>query len=184
MKQQNSDLSALYDGELDAHESRAVVSAVLRSAEARSDWQAYALIGDHLRQEGHASGDLTAAVMARLREEPVVLAPQSLKLTSQRHPLWALAASVAGVAVVGWLALAGTPGDESRMASVSPASTMTLVASRSSVPAMATPAENTVARRDMQEYLLAHHTQAATFRFGDSVDHVRSVAMTGPANRP
>jgi hypothetical protein len=39
-------------------------------------------------------------------------------------------------------------------------------------------------RSDMSEYLLAHHTQSATFRLGDNAGHVRTVTMTGGPARP
>jgi sigma-E factor negative regulatory protein RseA len=186
MKPQDSELSALYDGELETHESRAALDAALRNPSATADWHAYAMIGDHLRQQdGWPACDMTAAVMARLQSEPVVLAPANLQLRSQRHPVWALAASVAGVGVVGWLAFVGAPGNESRsVATVSPASTLALVSQPKDAVLAARNVETASARRDMQEYLLAHHTQAATFRLGDSTEHVRSVAMTGLAARP
>lgn len=182
MKLQDSELSALYDGELEPHEGRAALATALRSSEACADWHAYALIGDCLRDEGRTT-DIAAAVMARLQEEPVVLAPNTLKLDNRRHPLWALAASVAGVGVVGWLAFTGVP-SEIQVASVSPASTIVLATHQSVAPVKPMSSETLGSRRDMQEYLLAHHAQAASFRLGDNVDHVRSVAMTDTAQRP
>lgn len=178
----NADLSALYDGELERHECGTVIESAMRDSAARTAWQTYALIGDHLRQRGMGSADMTAAVMARLQEEPVVLAPRNLKLNNQRHPLWALAASVAGVAVVGWLALADASHSENRLATVSSAPTFTQTAQTIGVPASS--ADASAARRDMHEYLIAHHTQAATFRLGDSTEQVRPMAIGSKLNRP
>jgi negative regulator of sigma E activity len=125
MKSQLSELSALYDGELEPHELSPVIKAAVRDDELRSAWLAYGLIGDELRGESTAGAGMTAAVMAKLRAEPVVLAPNRLRV-SRSHPVLALAASVAGVAVVAWLSLAGNPRltpVEGQLATVSPAPT-------------------------------------------------------------
>jgi sigma-E factor negative regulatory protein RseA len=192
MKSQLSEVSALLDGELEPHEQRPVLKAVVRDQELREAWQAYALIGDQLRQECPYAADLTARVMARIGEEPVVLAPRSLPLASRQRPLLALAASVAGVTMVGWLALAGNPGApqaENRFAAVSPAPTFARASNTGSASVLIAPVGRTApvaapARGDMSEYLLAHHTQASTFRLGDNTEHVRTVSMTGRSVHP
>jgi negative regulator of sigma E activity len=125
MKSQLSELSALYDGELEPHELSPIIKAAARDDELRSAWLAYGLIGDGLRGESTASADMTASVMAKLRAEPVVLAPNRLP-ASRSHPMLALAASVAGVAVVAWLSLAGNPqmvSTAGQLATVAPAPT-------------------------------------------------------------
>jgi sigma-E factor negative regulatory protein RseA len=187
MKSQLAELSALLDGELDPHELRPALNAVVGDADLCTVWDSYVLIGDQLRNEPIATPDLTANVMAKLREEPVVLAPRNLLLTRHNHPLLALAASVAGVVVVGWLAWAGNVAPvpaENRLAAVSPAPTFT----RSSAPKLAqvpTVAEvNEPASGDMSEYLLAHQTQASAFRLGDNTHSIRTVSMSGSATRP
>ena len=76
-------LSALLDGEL---ESGAVAQACVQwrdSADSRSTWHAYGLIGDVLRSDdlaGDAARDagFLGAMRTRLASEPVVLAPQPL----------------------------------------------------------------------------------------------------------
>lgn len=167
-------LSALFDDEAEDVESAAIVKAVAREPELRESWQLYAMIGDQLRGDAGATPDMTSRVMDRLRAEPVVLSPRRLGGTRQ-HPALALAASLAGVAVVGWLALADSPGalPVGEVAAVAPA------------PTLAQPATAQVlAHGDMSEYLLAHHTQAASFRLGDSTEHVRTVSMPAGAARP
>lgn len=182
------ELSALFDGELEPHEVRPFLGRAVADPAMREDWQAYALIGEQLRREYRGEPDLTAGVMARLREEPVVLAPRSVSWQPRHHPLFALAASLAGVAVVGWLALADTSatnGFAGGLAAVSPAPTIVRLAD---VPqkqqAAAVPAEHAPLRAEINEYLLAHHTQAASFRLGDSADNIRTVTATGRTNRP
>jgi len=171
---QLAELSALLDGELEPHELRPTLRAAVRGPELRENWQAYVLIGDQLRQERTLGRDLTAGVMAKIRAEPVVLAPRNLQLAWRRRPLLALAASAAGVVVVGWLALADNAQfspPENRLAAVA-----------SAVPPA--PTFEAAQRGDMSEYLLAHHTQSATFRLGDNAGHVRTVSMTGGPARP
>lgn len=190
MNMQGSELSALLDGELESHELSQTMRAVVHDRGLRESWQSYALIGDQLRNEYVGGRDLTASVMARIHAEPVVLAPRNLQAAKGHHPFLALAASVAGVAVVGWLALAGvnprSPLSESRLAvatdAVPPAPTVLAGATAQSV----TPAQLavTAARGDMSEYLLAHHTQSATFRLGNNAGHARTVNLTGSPARP
>lgn len=126
MEQQRAKLSALIDDELERHDSSSILKSALHDESLRKDWQVYALIGDRLRGETLVAGDLVGDVMARLREEPVVLAPRKQLSRQSQHPLLALAASVAGIAVVAWLALSNNPTAlqaESRFAAVSPAPT-------------------------------------------------------------
>jgi sigma-E factor negative regulatory protein RseA len=191
MKQdRSSEISALFDGELEEHEVRAAIKASVRD---QDGWRMYALISDGLRGDCPNAPDLTAGVMSRLREEPVVLAPRVLGSRTHHHPLLALAASVAGVAVVGWLALAGNPqapvsGENmaaSKPATVASAVTpgLTFVAVRES-PAGGTlrPNEKHPVQADLSEYLLAHHAQSPTSHLHDSTQQIRTVAMT--AARP
>lgn len=206
MKSQLPELSALLDGELDPHEVRPAVKAATRESELRENWRAYVLIGDQLRQESTGTRDLTACVMAKIRTEPVVLAPRKLQPTGRHHPGLALAASVAGVAVVGWLAMAGNPQlspTESRLAAVTgsaaailPAPTIAAAMTPGNAPeqtlgrmvedngAQSQSLATTTARSDMSEYLLAHHTQSSTFHLGNNASHVRTVTMTGRPARP
>lgn len=190
--QRSSEISALFDGELEEHEVRAAVKSAFDD---NAHWQVYALIGDGLRGDCPDAPDMTARVMSRIREEPVVLAPRHLQPARRRHhPLLALAASVAGVTVVGWLALTGNaqfPASENRLAAVqvnpveaagavlraptfvkAPDNVARLQPRVSeSIPAQGMPG-------DMNEYLLAHHAQAATARLGDSTKQVRTVALS------
>ncbi|MCX8085408.1 MAG: sigma-E factor negative regulatory protein [Rhodocyclaceae bacterium] len=192
---QRTELSELFDGELDAERARAFIGIVARDEELRRDWEIYACLGDHLRDERLPETNLVAAVMARLKEEPVVLAPRPLRPQERQHPFLALAASVAGIAVVGWLALSGRP------EAVLPAPTFSgqlAAAGKSTMPAaanrarLATPEASAVAahgeaaalRGEIRELLLAHQMQASSFRLGDSTEHVRTVAATGRAGAP
>lgn len=168
--------SALYDGELESHE---IDRAIRESLNERTRWETYALIGDALRGSSIHPPDLTTSVMARLYEEPVVLAPRNLKPQSRQHPLLALAASVAGVTVVGWLALGGSWGGSAviNTADVSPAGQVRFTAAVAPAPTLANIA-TTRSEAELNEYLLAHHAQAATVHVGESAKQIRTVAMT------
>ncbi|MEW6164366.1 MAG: sigma-E factor negative regulatory protein [Pseudomonadota bacterium] len=183
-----ADLSALFDGETEAMTVRQVTAAARQEPELRDAWRAYALIGEQLRHEGHAVPDMTADIMDRIRQEPVVFAPHRLPAPTRQHPLLALAASVAGIAMVGWLALSGDSHvlpSGSDLAAVPPGQTFARI-DRADLPpaAPARAAAETTARADMSEYLLAHQTQAANFRLGDSTEHVRTVSMSARPTHP
>jgi sigma-E factor negative regulatory protein RseA len=173
--ERSTEISALFDGELEAHEVRAAIKASLNDADR---WRMYGLIGDGLRGDPVDAPDITASVMARIGEEPVVLAPRNLKPRQRHHPLLALAASVAGVAVVGWVALTGnsqSPAAEHTLA-MAQKGKMEIASAVSPAPTFAQ-APQVVLQGDMSEYLLAHHAQASAGRLGDSTRQIRTVAM-------
>jgi len=99
-------LSAMMDDALDHGERERCVQRLKEDAELRAAWDVYHLIGDTLR--GHTAPQIAEQVHARLAAEPTVLAPRArLERARPRlagYPL-AAAASVAAVALVGWLAL-------------------------------------------------------------------------------
>lgn len=180
MKQHKAELSALLDGELESHEAQAFLGRAGRSDELQATWRAYVLIRDQLRGESPTPADLATSVMERLSEEPVVLAPNNLRPGQRQHSLLALAASLAGVAVVGWMALAGGDrggGGGAEYAAATAASASLSLADRGAQP-LHGPVATVSSRAAISEYLVAHHTHAATFRLGDSPEHVRSVVLT------
>jgi sigma-E factor negative regulatory protein RseA len=138
MEKQSAQLSALLDDELAGHEAFDILKLAASKDAPNETWRLYALIGDHLRGEAIGSREMTSEVMARIRAEPVVLAPRSRPERRGQHPLLALAASVAGVAVVAWLALGDTPTSplmEARpVAAVLPAPTFAVAPMRKSWP--------------------------------------------------
>jgi sigma-E factor negative regulatory protein RseA len=96
-------ISRFMDGELDGADADRAYSALGRT-EDKAAWVCYHVIGDALRgSTGHAPG-FAERFAQRLAAEPTVLAPRPR--AQPRLPLpWALAATVAAVAVVGWVAL-------------------------------------------------------------------------------
>ena len=102
----NEQFSALVDGELDGKEGDALLARLKADTELQDGWDHYHLIGDAMRQNRQLDINITAAVHARLADEPTVLAPAALPQPAsrtRRASRWvslALAASAALVAVI------------------------------------------------------------------------------------
>lgn len=159
-------LSGLVDGELDELEAKVLLDAVKGDPQLRACWHEYQLIGDTLRGERSLPGDITAQVMAALADEPVVLAPRPVRQPAWQRTALALAATLAGVAVVGWLALA-------QRNDVSPAGEQ--------LAQGATPQSARADARDMQQYLVAHQAQSSLLQFRGGTENIRTVAAGGAA---
>lgn len=160
-------ISALMDGELEVHEVADTLKELRRSEELRSQWCDCQLIGAALRDESELDIDVTARVMSALELEPTVVAPVRRRTDSWQRPLLALAASAAGVAIVGWLALA--PGSE-----LAPARETVLASSKQgqvAVRAQSTPR--------LQEYLVAHQAYAPGGAMIGGARNIRTVSGEG-----
>ena len=106
----NDRISALMDGEVDEKSAAQLIEALARDAEAIRTWRSYHLIGDAMRGGMLLSERVTERVAQRLAAEPTVLAPRRMRTESPRlFTMSALAASVAAVAFVGWMAFAPQP---------------------------------------------------------------------------
>jgi sigma-E factor negative regulatory protein RseA len=177
-----SDVSALLDGELEAHEAKAAFAALRDEGELRRAWDEYQTIGAALRHEEGLGAGLTARVMAGLAHDVTVLAPRPPRAMAWQRPLMALAASVAGVAVVGWVAFSGqlapAPVGSVQLAGAVPAQPAAVATVAAGAPA--TPA----VRREMQNYLAAHQAQVAVAQVLGGTQHIRTVSVgTGDERR-
>lgn len=160
-------ISALMDGELEQHELAETLQSLRRSDELRREWYDGQLIGAALRGERGLDLDVTARVMSALDAEPTVMAPAPRRAPVWQRPLLALAASVAGVAVVAWLAL--TPDDSGLPAGaggLAAAKQGPVVAQSQSTPRL-------------QEYLVAHQAHAPGGVIGGAARNIRTVAANG-----
>ena len=99
-------LSALADGEIDGVEPASLCAGWSVDEGVRRDWHTWHLIGDVLRSEDLASDprrdrQLCTAIRARLRDEPIVLAPS--REPGGRRGRWAVGGAIAAglVLVVG-----------------------------------------------------------------------------------
>jgi len=136
-------ISEWMDGELDSLQADLLLRR-LGDADTRANWATWHLIGDTLR--GDTGCDVAARVAARLAEEPTVLAPRPLIGSQGRNLGLSIAASVAAVTVVGYLALS-TSVDNARYDTLQ--------------QAQAAPA----ARLPMDDYLALHQGEARNVVF-------------------
>jgi sigma-E factor negative regulatory protein RseA len=158
-------LSALIDGELES-EVHTHLGRLRTDPELRTAWDMYHLIGDCLR--GHSSPAVAPRVIARLREEPTVLAPPRDGSAARRIGWYGMyaAASAAAVAVVAWTAFPGWH--------ESPQLAGNTVASTAEVPA-----ENLAVilpAAEVENYLLAHQPYSHVSAMQGVAPYVRSVS--------
>ncbi len=161
----NEDISRLMDGELDDDGAVDRTLAGLRHDGAMTTWMCYHVIGDTLRGDLAASTKLSRRLAAALADEPTVLAPHR-RVDRPATWAWAMAASVAAVAVVGWTAVSLTD---------APASTVALAREAASVRADSLRPQVIPA-----EYLLAHREMSPTTPI-QGLGPIQRVSVTGDA---
>lgn len=162
-------ISAMMDGELEPHELSEPLSALEADREARESWRTYHLISDALRGDAILSADCSRRVSQRLAREPALVAPLPGPVREPAQARWfvpsALAASVAAVAFVGWVALTPRPAP-------------TVVANAPVPPVkehIVEPARVPVTRAT-QDYLLAHQAFSPRNSLQGMAPYVRSVS--------
>ncbi len=139
------ELSSLMDGELEADEARRAIRGCCGSESLKDTWRTYHLIGDAMRGEAPCRGAATRRIMEALEREPTVLAPRLRLGASAGRIAFAAAASVATVAVVGWI------GMQDRTSSGGPSM------ARTDAPAAQPVAvANVVPLRNMNDYVVYH----------------------------
>ena len=153
-------LSALIDGELEG-EMQAHLGRLRTDADLRNAWDMYHLIGDCLR--GHSSPEIAPRVLARLRDEPTVLAPPRGRSAARRIGWYGMyaAASMAAVAVVAWTAFPGWH-ESPELGSQ--------VATTETIPPESLPAA------EVENYLLAHQPYSHVSAMQGVAPYVRSVS--------
>lgn len=102
----NEQISRLMDGDADEPELERVCRG-FASGDAMDTWVCYHVIGDALRGSAALSHGFSRRFAAALDNEPTVLAPHP-RLTHRLGVSWAIAATAAAVAVVGWTAVSLT----------------------------------------------------------------------------
>jgi len=171
-------VSALLDGALDEESTVRMLDHLKRDGALRRDWEHFCLVGDALRGDEPLALDVTRSVMLRLEDEPTVLAPAVRREGSGffRH-LMPLAASLMGVAAVGWVAgMFSGGGDALHFAKVnkSPA-LMASVTPATSGQSLVMP---TSVENSNREYLFAHQSLAPSAAMPGVALYVRTVADT------
>jgi sigma-E factor negative regulatory protein RseA len=168
-------ISAMMDGELEAHELGEPLSAIESDREARESWRTYHLISDALRGDAILSADCALRVSQRLAQEPALIGPLPGAVREPERPRWfvpsALAASVAAVAFVGWVALApqratSPAGAPAQIATAPQPQQAQRVAEPPKVPVTSA----------TQDYLLAHQVFSPRNSLQGMAPYVRTVA--------
>jgi len=161
-------ISRFMDGELDGAEAEAALRG-LKRPDGVAAWACYHIIGDALRGSGRPTPGFSRRFAARLEAEPTVLAPRPREV--HRMPLaWAVAATVAAVMVVGWVALS----------TLDPQATVLSRAREATVVRAAQPRSPTVSA----DYLLAHEEYAPTVQIQGVGPYLRPVSGGTPDGRP
>lgn len=170
-------LSALLDGDLDQQSMGAVLDSIRRDRSLSVDWDAYCAIGDVIRGDRDAAPDFVGRVMASIAVEPTLLAPSGTSSRSAPQDtawrkLMPLAASVMGVAAVGWVAhgLYAGPQGASKVAAA-PRIPVT-----ESVPVSVRPASPGPSIDPHREYLFAHQAMTGGGPISGAIQHVRTVS--------
>ena len=155
-------LSAMMDDAAQDHECESCVKRLKDDPELRATWDVYHLIGDALR--GHTAPDVAERVQHRLAAEPTVLAPRAIEPPRRRATRYALsiAASIAAVALVGWMAL---PLFDVQRESPPPATVQLPEPPLGTVPVA----------QGVGDYLLAHQRFSPSLAIGGIAPYIRSV---------
>ena len=161
-------ISRLMDGDLDDVEADAAFRE-LKHPEGIEVWACYHVIGDALRRTSDPTPGFAARFAARLEAEPTVFAPQPRQ--THRLPLaWAVAATVAAVMVVGWVAVSTLDPQPTALARAREAVT---VRSAQGGPQPVSP-----------DYLLAHQEYSPTTQIQGVGPYLRSVSSDEADGRP
>lgn len=161
-------ISALIDGELDEHEVEQQLS-LLKQGGPQESWELFHLIGDTMRGDPRLSADFNSRIAERLYLEPTVLAPRRSPLKVFTRYAMPVAASLAAVSVVAWVAFSGNPLHSPQ----APAASQ-LAATAPAQP----PISNS--QGQMNEYLLAHQGFSPSTAFQGVVPYIRSVSVSPP----
>ena len=150
-------ISELMDGELPARECKRQIERLEHDTQLNNGWDTFHLIRDALRQEVELGPDFTRRVHDCLEREPTVIAPHTRLAHRMVRYTLPIAAGVAGVAVVGWLALsAQAPGGPEQMQAAAPAAVQ---------PAAA-----------VSDYMLAHQEFSPRTAMQGVASYVRTVS--------
>ena len=161
-------ISMLMDGELDDRGAASALNPLCRDREALLAWRTYHLIGDALRDCRLLSEGFAARVDRRLADEPTVLAPRRAAPESRRWFALSAAASVAAVALVGWLAFGPQRAQEPVAIAKAPAA--------APAPLQPAPPATVPLPTAANDYLLAHQGFSPRLDLQGMAPYVRTVS--------
>jgi len=164
-------ISALMDGELDDRSAAALIQALEHDREALESWRLYHLMGDAMRETRLLSQRFAARIGERLAAEPTVLAAAvAAPAEPRRRVALPIAASLAAVALVGWLAFA--PQREAQAPQVAQlAAAPAKPAAQAKPPVLVIPLPSATS-----DYLLAHQGFSPRVSFQGMAPYVRTVS--------
>ena len=157
-------ISRLMDGDLGDAAAEAAWQE-LKRPEGIETWVCYHVIGDTLRRTVDPMPGFAARFCARLAAEPTILAPVARQSASLPFA-WAVAATVAAVMVVGWVAVS----------TLDPQPTALARAREAAVVRSAQGGPQAVS----QDYLLAHQEYSPTTQIQGLGPYLRSVSADAP----
>jgi len=163
-------ISALMDGELDDRAAGELIDALARDRGSLETWRTYHLIGDALRQSQPLPRGFSARVARQLAGEPTVIAPG--RLLPQPRTWYALAASLAAVALVGWLGFA--PQQAPAPVATAPATAQPVAQSKPAVVPLPS---------GTNDYLLAHQGFSPRVSLQGMAAYARTVSEQGQERR-
>lgn len=181
-------ISALMDGELTDDEFAGRIQQ-LKSEEGADDWRTYHLIGDVLRGDSMFASGFAQKVQSAIASEPTILAPAPLRKPVRGFQRYAMAAaaSVAGIAVVGWFALVNQDAGPVNVADGNPSTSVARPTVQSGVqPGVApvVPRGAAFAQVDAEvgEYLRAHQEVSPTAAMHGVASYIRTVSTRDDAD--
>jgi sigma-E factor negative regulatory protein RseA len=175
-------ISALMDGELDDRAAAQAIEGMRSDRQGLETWRMYHLISDAMRDSRVLSEGFVARVAGQIDKEPALLAPHRARVEPRRWIPLSAAASVAAVALVGWVAFGPQQNPENIQAARAPA-----VAAKSQpapTVAKAEPPADTAVRPAIapqftsatNDYLLAHQGFSSRISLQGMVPYVRTVS--------
>lgn len=167
MKQE---ISGLMDGELDQDAAKAVIARLKHEEELKNTWSDYHLIGDALRQNATLLPGFIERLSEKLGQEPAILAPRRTKIQKIKLAALSIAASLAAVAMVGWVVLQNyTETPKENLAATQPTSAQAMLASLPRYPF----------NSNVNEYLLAHQEFSPITTMQGVASYARTVSDEG-----
>lgn len=164
-------ISALMDGELDDREAREQLARLKQDDRMVDCWHAFHVIGDTLRGDPVLSREFSHRITGRLSGEPTVLAPRRGPVKRVTAYALSAAASVAAVALVGWVAFVSNPlGPQAELAKA-PASSIPAPAAAPSTQLASVPSDGR-----MNDYLIAHQEFSPSTSIQGVAPYIRTVS--------
>lgn len=172
-------VSVLMDGELDSDEAARQIARIKQDSSLREGWETWHLIGDTLRgsRDQPLSARFSEQLSQRLALEPTVLAPRLRTPKKMQTYALSAAASVAAVAVVGWMALSTQRADQPAVLATGEAP-----ATIRQVAVTPVAVESQPYNGHMHEYLLAHQGISPSTAIQGVAPYIRTVSGVSAAS--